>query len=139
MPESMHITSCSRDSRETLKYGTFGRKKFGFRAMSRRILKLFVASLLNILYFPVIQAIYDISSTSQIAKGRYKFGFAISVSPEKDNVAKLINLKSYRRVPFQPVIEELAGKENIELNNILFASPVCHFAKESMYEANIFP
>ena len=60
----------------------------------------------------------------------YKFGFAISVSPEKDNVAKLINLKSYRRVPFQPVIEELAGKENIELNNILFASPVCHFAKE---------
>ena len=51
MPESMHITSCSRDSRETLKYGTFGRKKFGFRAMSRRILKLCVASLLNILCF----------------------------------------------------------------------------------------
>ena len=43
---------CSRDSRETLKYGTFGRKKFGFRAMSRRILKLCVASLLNILCFP---------------------------------------------------------------------------------------
>ena len=42
----------SRDSRETLKYGTFGRKKFGFRAMSRRILKLCVASLLNILCFP---------------------------------------------------------------------------------------
>ena len=62
--------------------------------MSRRILKLFVASLLNILYFPVIQAIYDISSTSQIAKGRYKFGFAISGSPEKANVAKLINLKN---------------------------------------------
>ena len=40
------------DSRETLKYGTFGRKKFGFRAMSRRILKLCVASLLNILCFP---------------------------------------------------------------------------------------
>ena len=38
--------------RETLKYGTFGRKKFGFRAMSRRILKLCVASLLNILCFP---------------------------------------------------------------------------------------
>ena len=37
---------------ETLKYGTFGRKKFGFRAMSRRILKLCVASLLNILCFP---------------------------------------------------------------------------------------
>ena len=34
--------SCSRDSRdlrisrETLKYGTFGREKFGFRAMSQR-------------------------------------------------------------------------------------------------------
>ena len=30
----IHITSCSRDSRnsrETLKYGTFGREKFGFR------------------------------------------------------------------------------------------------------------
>ena len=52
------ITSCSRDSRETLKYGTFGRKKFGFRAMSRRILKLCVASLLNILCFP---AVMDIS------------------------------------------------------------------------------
>ena len=38
--------------RETLKYGTFGRKKFGFRAMSRRILNLCVASLLNILCFP---------------------------------------------------------------------------------------
>ena len=48
----MHITSCSRDSRETLKYGTFGRKKLGFRAMSQRILKLCVASLLNILCFP---------------------------------------------------------------------------------------
>ena len=43
---------CSHDSRETLKYGTFGRKKFGFRAMSRRILKLCMASLLNILCFP---------------------------------------------------------------------------------------
>ena len=43
---------CSCDSCETLKYGTFGRKKFGFRAMSRRILKLCVASLLNILCFP---------------------------------------------------------------------------------------
>ena len=43
---------CSRDSRETLKYCTFGRKKFGFRAMSQRILKLCVASLLNILCFP---------------------------------------------------------------------------------------
>ena len=53
----MHITSCSRDSRETLKYGTFGRKKFGFRAMSRRILKLCVASLLNILCFPVEEMI----------------------------------------------------------------------------------
>ena len=39
--------------RETLKYGTFGCKKFGFRAMSQRILKLCVASLLNILCFPV--------------------------------------------------------------------------------------
>ena len=38
--------------RETLKYGTFGCKKFGFRAMSQRILKLCVASLLNILCFP---------------------------------------------------------------------------------------
>ena len=45
----------SRNSRETLKYGTFGRKKFGFHAMSRRILKLCVASLLNILCFPVMQ------------------------------------------------------------------------------------
>ena len=38
---------------ETLKYGTFGCKKFGFRAKSQRILKLCVASLLNILCFPV--------------------------------------------------------------------------------------
>ena len=55
----MHITSCSRDSRdcrdsrETLKYSTFGREKFGFRAMSRRIWKLCVASLLIILCFRV--------------------------------------------------------------------------------------
>ena len=38
----MHITLCSRDcriSRKTLRYGTFGREKFGFRAMSRRIWK----------------------------------------------------------------------------------------------------
>ena len=48
----------SRDSRETLKYGTFGRKKFGFRAMSRRILKLCVASLLNILCFPDLEKFY---------------------------------------------------------------------------------
>ena len=51
----MHITSCSRDcrdSRKTLKYSTFGREKFGFRAMSRRIWKLCVASLLIILCFP---------------------------------------------------------------------------------------
>ena len=41
-----------RDSRETLKYGTFGRKKLGFRAMSQRIWKLCVASLLIILCFP---------------------------------------------------------------------------------------
>ena len=45
---------CSRDSRETLKYGTFGHKKFGFLAMSQRILKLCVASLLNILCFPAL-------------------------------------------------------------------------------------
>ena len=57
----MHITSCScdsrdcRDSRETLKYGSFGREKFGFRAMSRRIWKLCVASLLIILCFPGTQ------------------------------------------------------------------------------------
>ena len=43
--------------------------------------------------FNVVQTIYDISTTSQIAKGGFKFGFAISVSPEKDNVAKLINLE----------------------------------------------
>ena len=58
----MHITSCSRDSpdsrdcrysRETLKYCTFGREKFWFRAMSQRIWKLCVASLLIILCFPV--------------------------------------------------------------------------------------
>ena len=54
----INITSCScdsrdcRDSRETLKYGSFGREKFGFRAMSRRIWKLCVASLLIILCFP---------------------------------------------------------------------------------------
>ena len=41
--------------RETLKYGTFGCKKFGFRAMSQRILKLCVASLLNILCFPALK------------------------------------------------------------------------------------
>ena len=52
----INITSCScdsrdcRDSRETLKYGTFGCEKFGFRAMSRRIWKLCVASLLIILW-----------------------------------------------------------------------------------------
>ena len=51
----------------------------------------------------------------------------------------LLIWKKLQRVPLQPVIEELAGKENIELDNILFASLVCHFAKESMYEANIFP
>ena len=57
----MPITSCSRDSpnsrdcrdsRETLKYGTFGREKLGFRAMSQRIWKLCVASLLIKLCFP---------------------------------------------------------------------------------------
>ena len=48
----MHIISYSRDcrdSRETLKYGS---EKFRFRAMSRRIWKLCVASLLIILCFP---------------------------------------------------------------------------------------
>ena len=69
--------------------------------------------------FNIVQAIYDISSTSQIAKGRYKFGFPILVSPEKDNVAKLFNLEKVTEDFL--FIEELAGKENIELNNILFA------------------
>ena len=50
--------------RETLKYGTFGRKKFGFRAMSQRILKLCVASLLNILCFPEAAQIEAISGDS---------------------------------------------------------------------------
>ena len=58
MPENIDACSCDSrdccDSRETLKYGTFGREKLGFRGMSRRIWKLCVASLLIILCFPVL-------------------------------------------------------------------------------------
>ena len=71
----MHITSCSRDSpnsrdcrdsRETLKYGTFGREKLGFRAMSQRIWKVCVASLLISFYaslkVTVISQVHNIIS-----------------------------------------------------------------------------
>ena len=57
----------SRDSRETLKYGTFGRKKFGFRAMSRRIWKLCVASLLIILCFPESYTIFPPNNAGSLS------------------------------------------------------------------------